>query len=66
VAVESFAGLARRTDGLVKYAHFQHAIELAEEHGLREDAEQLRREVEELPEDALNLHAVSAEVEVPA
>ncbi|HET6755665.1 MAG TPA: hypothetical protein VFH23_17125 [Jiangellaceae bacterium] len=65
VAVESFARLARRTDGLVKYAPFQHAIELAEEHGLREDAEQLRREVEELPEDALNLHAVSAEVEVP-
>jgi hypothetical protein len=64
-AVESFAGLARRTDGLVKYAHFQHAIELAEEHGLRDDAERLRREVEELSEDALDLHAVSAEVEVP-
>ena len=64
-AVESRASHARRTDGLVKYAHFQHAIELAEEHGLREDAERLRREVEELPRDALDLHAVSAEVEVP-
>lgn len=64
-AVESFADLARRTEGLVKYAHFQHAIELAEEHGLRDEAERLRREVEELPEDALDLHAVSAEVEVP-
>jgi hypothetical protein len=63
--VDSFADLARRTTGLVGYAHFQHAIELAEEHGLHDRADELRREIEEIPEDALDLKLISAEVEIP-
>lgn len=63
--VAAFSDLARRSEGLVKYAHFQHAIELATEHGLRSEAEALRREVEELPQDALELKTISAEVELP-
>jgi hypothetical protein len=63
--VDAFAELARRTTGLVGYAHFQHAIELAEEHGLHDRADELRREIEEIPEEALDLKVVSAEVDIP-
>ena len=63
--VEAFRDLARRSTGLVKYAHLQHAIELAEEHGLRSLAEDIRRDVEQLEPEELDLKAVSAEVSIP-
>jgi hypothetical protein len=63
--VDAFADLARRSTGIVGYAHFQHAIELAEEHGLTDRADELRREIEQIPEDALDLKVISAEVEIP-
>lgn len=50
---------------MVGYAHLQHAIELAEEHGLHDRADDLRREIEEIPSDALDLQVVSAEVDIP-
>jgi hypothetical protein len=62
---EAFADRARRSEGIAKYAHFQHAIELAQQHGLRELADDLRREVESLPEDALGMKTISAHVEIP-
>lgn len=49
----------------MKYAHLQHAIELAEEHGLRNLAETIRREVERISEEELDLKVVSAEVAIP-
>lgn len=64
-AVDGFARRAESSDGLVKYAHFQHAIELAEQHGLRQRAEDLRRQVEQIPHDALGLETVSSEVQIP-
>ena len=64
-AAEAFRDLAHRSEGLVKYAHFQHAIELAEGHGLGQLADSIRREVEAITEDELDLKAVSAEVAIP-
>jgi len=63
--VDALANLARSSTGLISYAHFQHAVELAEEHGLGDRADQLRREIEQIPGDALDLKLFTAEVEVP-
>lgn len=63
--VEAFRELAGRTAGLVRYAHLQHAIQLAEQHGLRPLANDLRRQVEALPEEDLGLKMISAEVTIP-
>lgn len=62
---EAFADMARRTTGIAKYAYFQRAIEHAEQHGLHQVAEELRREVEGLPKDALDLQIISGEVQIP-
>lgn len=62
---EAFAELARQSQGLVKYAHFQHAIELAELHDLHALSDKLRGEVEAIPSDDLELKTISAEVEIP-
>jgi hypothetical protein len=64
-AVVAFRELAHRSEGLVKYAHLQHAIELAEQHGLRALADSIRLEVEAITEDELDLKLVSAEVTIP-
>jgi hypothetical protein len=64
-AVDGFAALAEQSIGLVKYAHLQHAIELAEQNGLSDRADQLRRQVEHIPHEELGLKAISTEVEVP-
>lgn len=63
--VEAFHDLARKSKGLVRYAHLQHAIELAEEHGLRSLADSIRSEVEGLADEDLELSEVSAEISVP-
>jgi Domain of unknown function (DUF4209) len=65
-AVEAFRELARRSTGLVKYAHLQHAIELAEEHGLRPLSDEVRRELEQIQPEELDLTVVSAEVSIPS
>jgi hypothetical protein len=62
--VEGFRDLAHRSDGLIKYAHLQHAIELAEQHGLRSLAETIRQEAEGISEEELDLKVVSAEVSI--
>jgi hypothetical protein len=64
-SVEAFRDLAHRSEGLVKYAHLQHAIETAEAYGLSALAEDVRREVEAMTEDEFDLTLVSAEVTLP-
>jgi hypothetical protein len=44
--VEAFMPLARSGAGTLRYAHYEHAIALAERHELTELAEQLRNEVD--------------------
>lgn len=63
--VEAFRDLARRSDGLVRYAHLQHAIEVAESYGLTGLADEVRREVEGMTEDELGLQVISTEVTIP-
>lgn len=49
----------------MRYAHLQHALELAEVHGLGRLADSVRREIEDITEDELGLSELSAEVTVP-
>ncbi len=66
--VEAFVEHARRSDGLLRYAHYQHAIELAARHELP-IVDALRSEVDALPlqdsEPEIDLTEVPAEVELP-
>jgi hypothetical protein len=64
-ASHTFRDLAGQSEGLVRYAHLQHALELAEDHGLRELADDIRQEVEGMTEDELDLRTISTEVTIP-
>jgi len=63
--VEAFANLAHRSDGLARFAHLGHAVELAEGFGFTELADELRAEAESMTDDELGLHKVAAEVTIP-
>ncbi|HTK16152.1 MAG TPA: hypothetical protein VL769_07145 [Acidimicrobiia bacterium] len=47
--IDAFARVARATTGPLRHAHYEHAIEIAERHGLRALAEQLRGELDRPP-----------------
>lgn len=64
-AARAFRGLAGHSEGLVRYAHLQHALELAEDHGLGELADEIRLEVEGMAEDELDLKTIATEVTIP-
>lgn len=46
-------------------AHLQHALEIARQYGLREQMEELRRELQEVRPEDLDLKEVSAEIALP-
>lgn len=64
--VRAFVDTARSSEGLRRFAILQHAIEVAETHGLREMASALRLEVEGISEEDLGLQRISTEVNIPA
>ena len=63
--VRSWVALAERSEGIVRYAHLQHAIELAESHGLHAIADEVRRSVECLTPDDLDMKEVSSAIQIP-
>ena len=64
-SAQAFRDLAHRSEGLVKYAHLQHAIEIAEAYGLSDLADEVRREAEAMSEEEFDLKTISAEVTLP-
>jgi hypothetical protein len=64
-AVERFRRAAGEASGILRVAHLQHALELARQYGLREQMEELRRELQEVRPEDLDLKEVSAEIAVP-
>ena len=64
-AVERFRQAAGEASGILRVAHLQHALELARQHGLREQMEELRRELQEVRPEDLDLKEVSAEIAIP-
>jgi hypothetical protein len=52
--------------GIARYVLRQHALELALNHGLSDLAEEIRRDLQEMTVQELDLKQISAEVEIPA
>lgn len=63
--IEHWREAARRATGLVRLAHLENALELARMHGLREMAEELRRTIQAMTPDEMDLKTISATVEMP-
>jgi hypothetical protein len=63
--VERWRAEAQKGDGLLRYAHLQHALELARKHGLTEQAKAILVELQSITPEDLDLKTISAEVKIP-
>jgi hypothetical protein len=63
--VLAFRDLARRSEGIARYAHLQRALEMANVRGLTGLAEELRGEIEGISEEDLGLKEFSTEISIP-
>lgn len=63
--VERWRDAAGRATGLVRMSHLERALELARVHGLSEEADELRREIQAITPDEMDLKTISATVEMP-
>jgi hypothetical protein len=63
--VARFRRAAGEASGILRVAHLQHALEVAREHGLRDEMVELRRELQEIRPEELDLKEVSAEIALP-
>jgi hypothetical protein len=64
--VERWRAEADRAAGILRYAHRQHALQLALDNGLSDLADAIRRDIQSMTVEELDLKAVSAEVEIEA
>jgi hypothetical protein len=64
--VEQWRDAASKAEGLVRYVHRQHALELARNHGLTDLADQILLDLQSMTVEELDLKTISAEVNVPA
>jgi hypothetical protein len=64
--VQAFVDLARKAAGMTKFAQYQHAIELAEQHCLKELADVVRVELAQVDPSEFELAKISAKVDIPA
>lgn len=56
---------AQRGDGLLRYVHLQHALEIARKHGLTEQAKAILVELQSITPEELDLKTISTEVTIP-
>jgi hypothetical protein len=63
--VARFRRAAGEASGILRVAHLQHALEIAREHGLRDEMVELRGELQEIRPEDLDLKEVSAEIALP-
>lgn len=56
---------AQKGDGLLRYIHLQHALELARKHSLTKQAEEILVELQSITPEELDLKKISAEVKIP-
>jgi hypothetical protein len=64
--VEHWRDAASQAEGLVRYGHRQHALELARNHGLTDLAEEILLDLQSMSVEELDFKVISAEVSVPA
>ncbi len=63
--VQRWRDEAAREEGMLRVHWLEHALEIARSNGLREQAQELRRELGEITPDQLGLQSITAEVEIP-
>jgi hypothetical protein len=63
--VRRWRDAASSATGLVRMSHLERALELARVHGLSEEADELRREMQAITPDEMDLKTISATVELP-
>jgi hypothetical protein len=63
--VERFREAASESAGILRVAHLEHALEVARQHGLRDQMEELRRELQEITPEELDLKEMSADIALP-
>ena len=57
---------AEKGDGMLRVHRLEHALEIARRHGLKAEADRLRRELGSIGPDELGLQTISTEIEIPA
>lgn len=63
--VDRWRDAANGATGLVRMSHLESALELARIHGLRKEADDLRKTIQEMTSDEMDLKEISASVEIP-
>ncbi len=63
--IERWRKAAKNAPGLVRLAHLETALELARVHGLRDVADSLRREIQDISPEEMDLKEFSATIEIP-
>lgn len=63
--IQDWRQVAENETGLTRVLHLEHALEIARVHQLSSEERELLRELQEIPEDDLDLKEISAEVEIP-
>lgn len=63
--VERWRNEAQRGEGLLRYVHLQHALEIARKHGLTEQAKAILVELQSITPEELDLKTISAEITIP-
>src|SRR5205085_1265448 len=63
--IERWRSEAQKGDGLLRYMHLQHALEIARKHGLSEQAKVILVELQSITPEDLDLKRISAEVNIP-
>jgi hypothetical protein len=52
--------------GILQLHHLEHALELARNYGFQDVADEMRRRIQSVPEEDLELKTISAKVEIPS
>lgn len=63
--VERWRTEAQKGDGLLRYVHLQHALELARKNSLIKQVEEILVELQSITPEELDLKRISAEVKIP-
>lgn len=63
--IERWRAAAQDSPGLVRLTHLESALELARVHGLRDVADELRKEIQDLSPEDMDLKDFSATIQIP-
>jgi hypothetical protein len=64
--IEQWREAAESAEGILRFAHLEHALELARVYGLSDEADDLRRQLQDIGPEELDLKEVRAEVTIPS